>query len=266
MTQGVTGGFVTLYSTNFLDPEGKSFSPLEPKFFLRKNGEQISLESIEGPRYLSGDKVLKVVISTKGLEPGVYEAVWQGKYQDVALEAIQLLELVPVDALNYFINRTRYNLFDHDASTYPINLFDETHIWPDEMIVNAIKQALWQINHYKCPDSNGRGYTLETASSVEPVLLTGSTAYALEQRAIREVRDEYTFSDVVSMTYRRDYRSVADSWKADFQLMLEQLAKRMPDPLGLRGPLVISEILRRYLSHIPGYSNIYAATWHPVIW
>lgn len=203
-------------------------------------------------------------LKPRDLETGYYHILFTGDLQTVSPPVTLSIEGgVKVSAATVeddLIFRIRLKLKDVNVRLYRIDLPIE--IWTDEEILYALQEALGQMNatppmrlnwSFSAVYSYGHG--------ADALLVRSAFAHLLESKAVLEAANTMTKSDgAANLTIQRSqiYSSIANNVMNDATRKIEGWKRSLVPGLYGQGTTQYPFQLRRAISFLPGFKNIFS--------
>jgi len=202
-------------------------------------------------------------LNPRDLDVGYYSFLFQGELQSVvpyvslAVDgAARVSQATFQQDLAY---RVRVKLKDVNTKLYQLDL--PIQMWTDEEILFALEEALGQINstpplrtNYSFADIYNR------AHGISFLLVRAAFGYLLESKAVLETANTMTRNDgAASLSIQRNtyYTQLANAVLADANRKIETWKKSLVPNLFGQGTMQYPYQLRRAVSFLPGFKNIF---------
>jgi len=202
-------------------------------------------------------------LNPRMLEFGRYHLRFSGELQTVspAVElgvegAVQVRKASFEEDMMY---RVRLKLKDVNVKLYQLDL--PVQVWTDEEILMALYEALSEVN--VCPPMRTNwsfGDVSSYGSGVDFLVTRAAFASLLESKAVLEAANTMTRSDgAANLTIQRSniYSSMANSVRQDASRKIEAWKRSLVPKLMGQGTAQYPYQIRRAISFLPGFKNIF---------
>lgn len=228
-----------------------------------KDPSDITRTVVSGALTHTSTGIYGYTLNPRDLDVGYYRVLFQGELQatvpyiPLAVEgAIKVSEATFQQDLCY---RVRVKLKDVNVKLYQLDL--PIQMWTDEEILYALNEALGQINSTPPMRTNYSYSDIYTyAHGVDFLLVRAAFGYLLESKAVLETANTMTRNDgAASLTIARNtyYMQLAKAVLDDANRKIEMWKKSLVPNLFGQGTMQYPYQLRRAVSFLPGFKNIF---------